>query len=281
MLRGRQRCAVNEARPQLYELLFSSVEGVSVESVDLAGAVVQVEARSTAMRVACPGSGRWLGRVHGSYLQFPRDLPTAGTFVVVSLGVRRFVCAESFCPRKTFAEQVAGLTRRFGRRTERLLSTSVSVGLALTGRAGARMTDDLGFPVSRNTLLRLIASLPDPPITATRVVGVDEYAQRKGRIYGTVLVDVETRRPVDHLPDREADTLAAWFAERPGIEIVCRHRAARLTACIRRAAHGPVRRLPRRPRPHRSGRPLVRRGDGEDYPVEVAASSSCDWPCWG
>ncbi|MFG2296321.1 transposase [Streptomyces sp. NPDC048603] len=53
-------------------------------------------------------------------------------------------------------------------------------------------------------------------VPAPRVVGVDEYATRKGRVYGTVLVDVESRRPVDLLPDREASSLAAWLAKRPG-----------------------------------------------------------------
>lgn len=88
MRRGQQCYAVNDVRPQLDELLFSSVEGVSVESVEVTHTVVQVEARTIVRRAPCPGCGCWSGRIHGSYLRFPRDVPAVGKFVVVSLRVR-------------------------------------------------------------------------------------------------------------------------------------------------------------------------------------------------
>ncbi|MFJ6699822.1 transposase family protein [Streptomyces sp. NPDC091272] len=187
---------------RLEELLFPSIADVAVLPVAVNNEAVRVEARSTAAGAICPGCAIWSQRIHSSYLRFPTDVPSGGRQVALCLRVRRFLCPVISCGRRTFAEQLPGLTRRYGRRTERLRSTLAAVGLALAGRAGARMARVFGVSVSRSTVLRLVEALPDPEVPAPRVVGVDEYATRKGRHYGTVLVDVESRRPASRLASR-------------------------------------------------------------------------------
>lgn len=176
---SRQFEAVEEVGLRLEELLFPSIADVAVVAADVENETVRVEARSTASGSACPGCRNWSSRVHSSYLRFPADVPSAGLRVVLCLRVRRFICRVAVCSRQTFVEQVPGLTRRYGRWTERLRSTLAAVGLALAGRAGARMAGAFGVTVSRSTVLRLIEALPEPGLPTPRVVGVDEYATRK------------------------------------------------------------------------------------------------------
>ncbi|MFG3013628.1 transposase family protein [Streptomyces cinerochromogenes] len=195
---------MEETSSPLEAVLSPSIADVSVLSLDVSREAIRIDVCSTAAGAACPDCGSESTRVHSSYQRFPADVPNGGRLMILRLRVRRFFCPESSCARRPFAEQLPELTRRHSRWTERLLSTLAAVGLALAGRAGARLARAFGMPISRSAVLRLLDALPEPEVPVPRVVDVDEYATRKGRIYGTVLVDVETRRPVDLLPDRMA-----------------------------------------------------------------------------
>ncbi len=173
----------------------------------------------------CPLCSQFSRKKHSLYLRRVADLPLQGVPVLLRLAVRKFFCSNDSCRRKVFAERLPSVVAAFARRTARLDTAFAAIAFALGGKAGAALTKQLALTISRHTLLRRIRRQAVQAPDAPRVVGIDDFAFRKRHTYGTILVDLETREPVDLLPDRESKTVAQWFKAHPEIEVVARDRS--------------------------------------------------------
>jgi len=180
---------------------------------------------TTSPSAACPLCHQPSARLHSRYRRRLADLPWQGRTVELQVRVRRFRCTNMTCSRRIFAERLPTVAMPKARRTSRLYDTQQSLGLAMGGAPGSRLADKLAMPVSGATLLRMIRAIviEEPP--TPRVLGVDEWAWRKGQTYGTILCDLEQGHVVDLLPDRSAGSFAAWLRQHPGVEIVVRDRS--------------------------------------------------------
>lgn len=193
-------------------------------------------AATTRKRAPCPLCRRWSKRTHSYYGRTIRDLPWAGRPVVLRLRVHRFFCDNPRCERRIFAERVPDLAAVCGRLALPFRRSVADIGLALGARAGARLAVPLGLPVSPRTVLRVLHALPAPEVPTPRVLGLDDFSFRRRRSFGTVLVDLETRRVVDLLPDRSIAVVSDWLRQHPGVEIAARDRNGSYAEGVRQGA---------------------------------------------
>ncbi|MHC5262669.1 transposase family protein [Streptomyces sp. UC4497] len=153
-----------------------------------------VEAAGCGPPGRCPQCAHPATRVHSRYWRQISEVPVSGRWLIVRLHVRRFFCDQSQCQCRTFVEQVAGLTEPRRRSSPAARPVMKAVATELGGRPGQRLCAKLRLHGRRTALLGQLVA-PPVPARAPRILGIDEFAFRKGRTYGTVLVDVENSRP--------------------------------------------------------------------------------------
>ncbi|HAL52918.1 MULTISPECIES: ISL3 family transposase [Pseudomonadati] len=173
----------------------------------------------------CPICGITSDRVHSRYFRTLLDLPVSGYLVKIKLRARKYFCDNSVCHRKVFTERFDCEIRPYYRRMIRSNELLFKMGLELGGNRGSAISRYVGLPVSSSTMLRVIQGVDiQPKALTSEVIGVDDWAFKKGSTYGTVIVDLERKEVIDLLPDRESDTLAEWLKNHPEIKVVSRDR---------------------------------------------------------
>src|SRR2546428_3308513 len=205
--------------------LFSLPADVYLADVCLENETLPLVLKSSQTSAVCPECTHPSIRIRGRYTRTRAALPCQGRAVRARLEVRRFICATRGCPRTTFAERFPTLTRVYARRTLRQADSLREVAFAVGGKAGAQLAKRLAMPTSRDTRLRLIRSTAVPTRQTPQVLGLDDFAWKKGDRYGTLLVDLQARCPVEVLPDREADTVVRGPRAHRGVKIISRDRA--------------------------------------------------------
>ena len=204
---------------------------LNLKKIECSESTIRIYAAIKSHRSKCPVCGKYSKRVHDYYFRTISDLPVFQNRTEILLKTRKFRCGNDRCHRKVFSEQTPDIVP-YARRTKRAAKILDSFAIELTGRLGSIMSKQLSISVSSSTITRIAHSQQLLDIQQPNVLGVDDWAYRKGVSYGTILIDMETSRPIELLPSRDGQVLKDWLLKYNDVKIITRDRASSYAAAI-------------------------------------------------
>lgn len=208
-----------------FSICLPNASVLQFDSVSFQEKTVVFHASSIQFQATCPQCSQVSQKIHSRYRRTLADLPLSGLAVRLICQVKKFFCPNNECARKIFVERLSETAEAFARRTLRLDRIICALAFYVGGRLGAKVTSRLSIDVSRQTLIRRILKTSSSPTLKPKVIGIDDFAFRRGHTYGTLLIDLERRKAVDLLPSRETEDVAEWLKQYPHAEVVSRDRS--------------------------------------------------------
>lgn len=204
---------------------------LNLNKIEHTNGTIWIYASIKTNRSRCPNCGKFCKKIHDHYIRTITDLPVFQYKTIIRLKTRKFKCGNNRCKQKVFSEQTP-MILRYSRRTNRVLKILESFAIELTGKLGSIISKQLCITVSSSTITRIAHSQQPPEIKQPRVLGVDDWAYRKGVSYGTILIDMETSKPIDILSSREGKDLKMWLMKYNDVQIVTRDRSSSYSSAI-------------------------------------------------
>jgi transposase len=218
------------------ETLLSLPTGVRITDYAVMNGTLHLTLISTSTLVNCPMCLTPSTAQHSYYHRTVRDVPCGGYPLRVSLRTRRFFCHQKDCARRIFTERFSSFLLPRARMTERFRQALLALSATSAHEAAQRLATLLHFPTSVTTLRRQLGKYQLPALADLTKIGLDDFAFRKGKTYGTVIVDLESHQVVDLLEDRRCATVETWLRAHPHLCVISRDRAGEYAQAAERAA---------------------------------------------
>lgn len=189
---------------------------------------VEIHLKSHSDRCTCPKCFTELTEKRGTYTRKVQDLPVLGKSAQLYITAYEYRCTNENCGAKSVAEDFSGFLDRYRRMTTRCLNLVILLALETSCEGASRVLREMGIKISGDTIIRILLREYEeqPKAECGSIIGVDDFASKKGSRYCTVVVDEATHHPVAVLEGRDGESLRGWLKENKHVKAVTRDRAS-------------------------------------------------------